>query len=117
MVSINNKHGGEHEHVKKITDNVNVDMMDIDDEEIVENSENDREYTPARSQILDSDSARSTPTYAWQTVHGKPSEVMKNTQFNRNAKSISQFLLNTGQVSFFFFKYGGLYVSKLKWIK
>ena len=116
MVSINNKHGGEHEHVEKITDNVNVDMMDIDDEEIVENSENDREYTPARSQILDSDSSRSTPTYAWQTVHGKPSEVMKNTQFNRNAKSISQFLLNTGQVSFFF-KYGGLYVSKLKLIK
>ena len=75
--------------------------MDIDDEEIVENSENDREYTPARSQILDSDSARSTRTYAWQTVHGKPSEVMKNTQFNRNSKSISQFLLNTGQVSFF----------------
>ena len=116
MVSINNKHGGEHEHVKKITDNVNVDMMGIDDEEIVENSENDREYTPARSQILNSDSARSTRTYAWQTVHGKPSEVMKNTQFNRNAKSISQFLLNTGQVSFFF-KYGGLYVSKLKLIK
>ena len=101
MVSIDNKHGGEHEYIEKIIDNVNVDMMDIDDEEIVENSENDREYTPARSQILDSDSARSTRTYAWQTVHGKPSEVMKNTQFNRNSKSISQFLLNTGQVPFF----------------
>ena len=52
MVSIDNKHGGEHEHIEKIIDNVNVDMMDIDDEEIVENSENDKEYTPARSQIL-----------------------------------------------------------------